>query len=65
MAIYVVNIMYILYDTLFINYSFFFFFTEQLTDFIWTTLLDPVAYRAHRLNETIKKQLDNDLTRRK
>ncbi|GAA5804339.1 hypothetical protein HPULCUR_009827 [Helicostylum pulchrum] len=36
---------------------------EQLTDFIWTTLLDPVAYRAHRLNETIKKQLDNDLTR--
>lgn len=38
---------------------------EQLTDYIWTTLLDPIAYRAHCLKETIINQLEDDLTRRK
>jgi hypothetical protein len=38
---------------------------EQLTDFIWTTLLDPIAYRAYCLRDEISRQLDQDLGRRK
>ncbi|KAI8640796.1 RAVE protein 1 C terminal-domain-containing protein [Parasitella parasitica] len=37
--------------------------SEQLSDFIWTTLLDPVAYRVHCLKEKILLELKDDLTR--
>ncbi|KAG0842100.1 hypothetical protein G6F19_001183 [Rhizopus arrhizus] len=37
---------------------------ELISDFIWTTLLDPIAYRAHCLKKTISTQLENDLTKR-
>ncbi|KAI8047369.1 RAVE protein 1 C terminal-domain-containing protein [Gilbertella persicaria] len=37
--------------------------SEQLSDFTWTTLLDPVAYRAHCLKQTISRQLENNMTR--
>lgn len=39
--------------------------SEQLSDFIWTTLLDPVAYRVHCIKEKILEELKDDLTRRK
>ncbi|KAI9477753.1 MAG: RAVE protein 1 C terminal-domain-containing protein [Benjaminiella poitrasii] len=38
--------------------------SEKLSDFIWTTLLDPVAYRAHCLKEIISSQLEGNLSRR-
>ncbi|CEP07241.1 hypothetical protein [Parasitella parasitica] len=37
--------------------------SEQLSDFIWTTLLDPVAYRVHCLKYKILEELKDDLTR--
>ncbi|KAL7308090.1 regulator of (H+)-ATPase in vacuolar membrane, variant 3 [Mucor circinelloides] len=37
--------------------------SEQLSDFIWTTLLDPVAYRVHCIKEKILEELKDDLTR--
>lgn len=45
--------------------NFFWVILEQLADFIWSTLLDPIAYRAHCLKNTIERQLEEDLTRRK
>ncbi|KAG1472233.1 hypothetical protein G6F56_001663 [Rhizopus delemar] len=36
---------------------------ELISDFIWTTLLDPIAYRAHCLKKTIETQLECDLTK--
>lgn len=37
----------------------------NLMDFIWTTVLDALAYRAHRLKLALIGQLNNSLTRRK
>ncbi|KAG2213642.1 hypothetical protein INT46_000817 [Mucor plumbeus] len=37
--------------------------SEQLSDFIWTTLLDPVAYRVHCIKEKILDELKDDLSR--
>ncbi|KAI8988974.1 RAVE protein 1 C terminal-domain-containing protein [Pilobolus umbonatus] len=37
---------------------------EYLTEFIWTTLLDPIAYRTYCLKEIIIQQLENNLDRR-
>ena len=38
---------------------------EQLSDYTWTTLLDPIAYRIHYLKQTVLQQLENNTARRK
>ncbi|KAI8085118.1 RAVE protein 1 C terminal-domain-containing protein [Halteromyces radiatus] len=37
--------------------------SDDLVDFVWTTLLDPIAYRAHCLQSKMENELDHDLTR--
>ncbi|RCH95795.1 regulator of (H+)-ATPase in vacuolar membrane, partial [Rhizopus azygosporus] len=36
---------------------------ELLSDFTWTTILDPIAYRAHCLKNTITEQLEGNLNK--
>ncbi|KAI9492527.1 RAVE protein 1 C terminal-domain-containing protein [Zychaea mexicana] len=38
--------------------------TSELISFIWMVMLDPIAYRAHGLKDTINTQLEGDLTKR-
>ncbi|CAO3607183.1 unnamed protein product [Cunninghamella echinulata] len=37
--------------------------SEQLVEFIWNYLLDPIAYRLHHLQSQIDKELDHKLTK--
>ncbi|ORX48543.1 hypothetical protein DM01DRAFT_1117238 [Hesseltinella vesiculosa] len=37
--------------------------SDALVDFVWTSLLDPLAYRVHILHEHIDVQLDHDPNR--
>ncbi|ORY97295.1 RAVE protein 1 C terminal-domain-containing protein, partial [Syncephalastrum racemosum] len=38
--------------------------SNDLLSLLWTDTLDTVAYRTHKLKESIREQLENDLTRR-
>ncbi|KAI9258749.1 RAVE protein 1 C terminal-domain-containing protein [Phascolomyces articulosus] len=38
--------------------------TSELISFIWMVMLDPIAYRAHGLKDTITSQLEGELTKR-
>ncbi|ORZ24097.1 RAVE protein 1 C terminal-domain-containing protein [Absidia repens] len=38
--------------------------SDELVDFVWTTLLDPIAYRVHCLNIQLDNNLDHDLTKK-